>query len=215
MTPIVPAIIPKSAEDLKQTLAKLPFVHEVQIDVVDGKFVPFTSWPYSPSGIPKDLKTETDKFTIEIDLMVKEPVVAATAWLEAGADMLVFHIESLSLERLKMFKATTSVSIGVSALNDTPLEVFLPYIEVADYVQLMGISQIGTQGQGFDERVLERIIAIKTKFKNKLISIDGSVNKNTILALKEAGADRFVTGSAILSAENPQQAYLELYSLIN
>lgn len=215
MIPIVPAIIPKSLEHLESMLDRVSFATEVQIDVVDGRFVPFASWPYQPNGQPIDIKDKTDQFTLEVDLMVFDQVEAGKAWLTAGADTLVFHAEGIELEILKKFIADTSISIGVSALNDTPLDVFLPYVEVADYVQLMGIAEIGAQGQIFDERVLDRIKELKKIFPNLTISIDGSVNKHTIRPLCEAGADRLVSGSAIFSADDTQKAYEELVAKTN
>ena len=99
--PVVPAIIPKSADHLKETLQQFSFLHEIQIDVVDGSFVPFTSWPYEPIGNPSDLAAYLEPFTVEVDLMVSKPVEAALAWQAAGAEMLVFHIESISFEELE------------------------------------------------------------------------------------------------------------------
>ncbi len=214
MLPIVPAIIPRSSEEVKSLLSRLDFSPEIHLDVVDGKFVPFTSWPYEPIGSPSEIMPETDKFTLEVDLMVNNPIVAAKDWMAAGADMLVFHVESINLETFKHFIQETSISIGVSALNDTPLETLLPYVGLADYVQLMGIAKIGSQGQDFDKRVLARIAAIKQNFPKQAITIDGSVNKDTAVLLKEAGADRLVVGSAIISATNPLAAYLELTALV-
>jgi ribulose-phosphate 3-epimerase len=82
-----------------------------------------------------------------------------------------------------------------------------------DYVELMGIDEIGRQGQPFDERVLQRIRDIKAKYPDLEVSIDGSVNEDTLPRLKEAGADRFVVGSAILNAENPEAMHKKLSRL--
>jgi ribulose-phosphate 3-epimerase len=213
MIPIVPAIIPKSAEEILATLPRLSFSHEIHIDVVDGKFVPFTSWPYCPAGEPKAVSHATDRFTLEVDLMVEDPLIAADSWIKAGADMLVFHIESIELESFSRFVETAKVSVGVSALNSTSFDVLKKYAAVADYVQLMGIAKIGAQGQPFDESVLERIKEIKSTFPKLPITIDGSVNKNTIKRLLKAGADRFICGSAIVGAENPYEAHAELLQL--
>lgn len=213
--PVVPAIIPNSKEELVETLSKLSFVHEVQIDVVDGKFVPFTSWPYEPKGTPIETKVHTDKFTIEVDLMTSQPLVAANEWIKAGADMLVFHVETVNLEAFANFVETCEVSVGVSMSGNTSLETFLPYVELADYVQLMGIATIGAQGQSFDEGVIEKIKILKQKFPDTLISIDGSVNEETIVRLKEAGAHRFVSGSAILKQDSFEEAYKNLLALVN
>ena len=74
MIPIVPAIIPKSAAEILELLPRLRFAPEIHVDVVDGQFVPYTSWPYSPVGVPTEVRSETDKFTLEVDLMVADPL---------------------------------------------------------------------------------------------------------------------------------------------
>lgn len=215
MIPIVPAIIPKSEDQLRLMLSKLDFSTEIHIDVVDGEFVPYVSWPYDPVGEPLTIKDMTDGFTLEVDLMVSKPLPEAEKWIEAGADMLVFHVETIGLQDFTNFVQQTSVSIGISALNDTSTDIVLKYIAVADYVQLMGIAKIGAQGQSFDDRVLERIGMIKKDFLNLPISVDGSMNKETILKVKEAGANRIIVGSAVVLAENPYASYVELLNLAN
>ncbi len=60
----------------------------------------------------------------------------------------------------------------------------------------MGISEIGLQGQEFDERVLDKIRDIKDVNPHILIQVDGSVNNSTIEILEQAGVERFVVGSA-------------------
>lgn len=210
MKPIVPALIPKSAEALRTTLGQLKFSPEIHVDVVDGKFVPFVSWPYEPSGNPIEVKSSTDPYTLEVDLMVEDPLKVAEEWIKAGADMLVFHVETISYEDFLDFTMSTSISVGISALNDTPLEVFKPYIKVADAIQLMGIAKIGAQGLPLDERVFERIEELKREFPHHPITIDGSVNMETIKRLDKAGADRFICGSAIVKASDPLLAYQKL-----
>jgi pentose-5-phosphate-3-epimerase len=61
----------------------------------------------------------------------------------------------------------------------------------------MGIEHVGAQRQDFDERVLQQIRSVKSTYPNLKVSVDGSVNKGTIHALVEAGADRLVIGSAL------------------
>ena len=210
MKPIVPAIIPQSAEALRSTLEKLKFSPEIHVDVVDGKFVPFVSWPYEPAGNPLQVKASTDSYTLEVDLMVEDPLKAAREWIKAGADMLVFHVENISYEDFSNFMKTTSISVSISALNETTLEIFKPYIKLADAIQIMGITKIGAQGQPLDERVFHRITELKRDFPRHPITIDGSVNRETIKRLSRAGADRFICGSAIVGAGDPLLAYQKL-----
>ncbi len=215
MIPVVPALIPSSDTDVRETLSRLSFSHEIHLDMVDGKFVPNFSWPYDPEGNLADVKDCTDKFSLEVDLMVEDPLSMAVECITAGADMLIFHLETITLENFKNFHEFTHVTTGISAHGDTSIDTLLEYAQHADYVQLMGIREVGAMKQPFDEEVFKKIKAVKTAFPEKTISIDGSVNKDTIVRLKEAGADRFIVGSAITLQEDPQAAHAELCSLIN
>jgi ribulose-phosphate 3-epimerase len=213
--PIVPAIIPKSQKEVIEFSKTLSFSPEFHLDLVDGKFVRSISWPYDPVGDPKTVKQYLDFYTLEVDLMVEDPIPAAREWVEAGADMFVFHVETLPLEMVKNFSEENNVSVGVSAHGDTSLDTLSKYAEVSDYIQLMGIYQIGAQGLPFDENVLEKIAELKKRFPLKSITIDGSVNKDTIARLAEAGADRFICGSAIVKQVDPESAHKYLSSLIS
>jgi ribulose-phosphate 3-epimerase len=213
--PIVPACIPETREAVIAFSEAVSFTNEIQIDVVDGQFVTNVSWPYVPPGEPKTIKHATDPFTLEVDLMVQKPVAAAEDWLQAGADMLVFHVESISIETFKTFVEECPVSVGIACHGDTTLGTLYEYAAVADYVQLMGIKEIGVQGAAFDEAVLTKIKGVKQQFPHKMVSIDGSVNKDTISVLRDAGADRFVAGSAIMKARDQRAAYEELLVRVN
>jgi ribulose-phosphate 3-epimerase len=213
--PIVPAVIPRSNEALRKECERLAFSREFHLDLVDGQFVPTTSWPYEPSGEPRAMKHALDAFTLEVDLMVAEPLSAATAWIEAGADMLVFHVETISLEHFREFVEATDVSVGISAHGDTTTETLKEYAAHADYVQVMGIYEIGAQGQPFYAPALERISALKQAFPDTMVSVDGSVNADTIADIQAAGADRFVVGSAIVLQSDPEAAHSALQALIH
>ncbi|MBF9662188.1 hypothetical protein, partial [Streptococcus pseudopneumoniae] len=68
--------------------------------------------------------------------MVEDSLTAGQAWMDAGADLLVFHAETTSVDTVKYFAETYDVTIGISALNDAPHEILLPYLEQVDYVQI-------------------------------------------------------------------------------
>jgi ribulose-phosphate 3-epimerase len=208
--PVVPAIIPRSAAALAESASVLSFSLELHVDVVDGVFVPHTSWPYLPAGDPLEITSVTDRFTLEVDLMVHEPLPAAGKWIAAGADMLVFHVETIPLDVFRTFTETAKVTVGVSAHLSTPDELLFSYLPYADYVQVMGISEIGAQGKSFDERALTRIMAIRSRAPELLVSVDGSVNRDTLPRLKEAGARRFIVGSALVAAPDPAVAHYAL-----
>lgn len=214
-SPIVPAIIPRTCDELIQFAQQLIWSQELHLDLVDGQFVEAVSWPYDPVGEPLSVKPQLDVYTLEVDLMVAEPIAAATRWVEAGADMLVFHVETVPLEVFQNFADDTQASVGVSAHGATSLDLLSSYAEHADYIQLMGIYEIGAQGLPFDEAVLDKVRELKRRFPKMMISVDGSVNTYTIARLKGAGVDRFICGSAIVRQPDPEAAHAALTKLIS
>jgi len=215
MSPIVPALIPTSFAHIEETLASITsFTHEIQIDIVDGVFVPFVSWPYGVGDRVEDLANYTQSCLIELDCMMMNPESVIEDYLRAGVRRVIVHLESTkNLSHILILKERYDFKLGLSILNDTPIDVLTDVINCADYIQLMGIAQIGSQGQPFDVRVITRIHDIKKAYPNLLISIDGSVNSETVVPLFKAGADRCVVGSAILSQNDPEHAYRALVSL--
>lgn len=211
---IIPAIIPSTLNDLRDQLELLSFADTIQIDLVDGNFVSNISWPYE---LGSDISEAADMLAgrqFEVDLMVREPLVAANQWLSIGASSIVFHLESFDdPEDILNLKNDFDFSLGVAVNNDTELEKLFSLVDNIDFVQLMGIAEIGSQGQPFDSRVIQHIVTLRSLYPDLVISIDGGVNEETITALKEAGANRFVVGSTILNAEDPQKKYEELLKI--
>jgi len=206
-SPIIPAIIPSTLSDLRQLVSRLAGLPEIHLDVVDGIFVPFISWPYNSQELPRVAKESLDVFSLEVDLMVNKPLSAAHNWIEAGADQLVFHVETISLASFKDFTDNTNMTIGISSNNDTDFNILKEYLPYADYVQVMGIGAIGTQGQPFDVRSLNRIAMIRENFPNLAISIDGSVNAETLPKLVSLKLNRYIIGSAIIKQDDQILAY--------
>jgi ribulose-phosphate 3-epimerase len=212
-SPIVPAIIPQSYDDLVAQVGKITGLPEVHVDVVDGVFVPSISWPYIGGDDVVRAFDLLAVFSLEVDLMVAKPLPAAEAWLKAGADQLVFHIETISVEAFKAFTDECKVSVGVSLNSATPLSQLHPYLPYADYIQCMGIASIGSQGQPFDESVIARLTQLQNEYPNLPLSIDGSVNQNTIPLLAPLKLPRLIVGSAIMGAADAKEAYHTLTTL--
>jgi ribulose-phosphate 3-epimerase len=212
MNTVVPAVIPQSFDHLRDAIVSIEScAPEVQIDIVDGKFVPFTSWPYRGSGSVMLLRECTEDMTIEVDLMIEHPEKAIPLYAQAGVRKIVVHLESVTdLNLIRELQAKYGFTLGLSILNDTPLSKITDTLKEGDYVQLMGIKDIGSQGQPFDERVLERVATLRLAHPELTISIDGSVNPETLPRLKASGANRFVSGSAILGQPDPTAAYTEM-----
>lgn len=205
---IVPAVIPTSLPHLKELLAQLGPIPELHLDVVDGVFVSNISWPYNQNDTSlQSVRTILDVYTLEVDLMVVDPQTAAESWIREGADRLVFHTETISAADFKLFADRTNVTVGISAKNATSFEELEPYLVTADFVQVMGIAEIGAQGQPFDNRALERITTLQERYPNLALSLDGSVNSATLVNLLKLNLDRYIMGSAVMTAPDPYAAY--------
>lgn len=221
MTEIIPALIPHTFKDIEDTISSIGgFTNVIQIDIVDGVFVPFVSWPYpnTPDDVFaqfQSLKHVTGKCSVEIDAMIQNPELYMSAWIESGVSRIIVHVESTEKLAEIVGMNRKEVKLGLSLNNDTLIEaiptVLFPHI---DFIQVMGIKAIGSQGQPFDDRALARIRTLKILHKDLSISVDGSVNETTLPLLRSAGAERFVVGSAILNAPDPKSMHEALMKII-
>ena len=232
MIEIIPAVMPISTTDLQSKLAQVAgHMSVAQIDVMDGKFVKNVSWPYTEdeeyfqgilhedAGLPY-----WDQFDFEVDLMIVRPEEVINDWITAGVRRIVVHQESTDkLEQiLKDFRERFPKSeqpdvfdceIGIAQDIDTPIESLFPYLGQIDFVQFMGISEIGVQGNPFDERVLDKIHALREHAPETIISVDGGVSLDTAPELIAAGVTRLVVGSAIFKSEDIGQTIKEFKNL--
>jgi len=223
---IIPAILPKDfAELCEQVDLVKGLVKTVQIDVCDGQFTPQPSWPYRKpdDSFDKIIHEEEGmpawkELDYEIDLMInyKSPEQIQN-WIMAGATRLVIHAESKG-DLDEAFRVAGIQETGIALDIETPLDVIgSPRCQNPDmcikFVQLMGIDQIGFQGQAFDDKVIARVKEVKVMYPHLLVSIDGGVTLENAPKLIAVGADRLVIGSAIFQSDNPIDAVMKFKEL--
>lgn len=173
MHEIIPAILPKSTEDLEQQARELPgSITSIHLDVLED-----------------DVWGEFNQ-DFEAHLMVKEPEKIAHTWIERGAKRLIVH--SLSGEFTK-FRDRAEIGLGIELKQN--LDEIWPLIDLVDFVHFMSIEEIGAQGHPFSDLVFDRIKAVQEKHPELPISVDGGVNIFNYEKLIETGADRLVVGS--------------------
>ena len=97
---------------------------------------------------------------------------------------------------------------------DIELSVIEPHLDKIDFVQLMGIREVGRQGQPFAEETFARVKDLRTRYPELEIAVDGGVNEGNIPGLIEAGANRLAPGSAIAKQADPKAVYLALKKLL-
>ena len=232
MIQVVPAILVQTLAEIETALAKFNGVtSSVQIDVVDGVFAPNKTWPFAQGG-----QEELDKmlhngrgsplwkdFDVEIDLMVQDVVKEAERWVQAGASRIVVHIKSsgarealLSYQHMRG-EGGGRVLLGIALqAHDSP-DALLPFEGIYDFVQVMGIDHEGFQGEPPDphHKATELIKKIHADFPSLPLSVDGGIRMENILKFVEAGANRLVVGSLILSREDVKQALREIIEEAN
>lgn len=228
MIDIIPAILPKNYEELKNQIALVRgIVPIVQIDLCDGVFVPSQTWPFSTGGADDInfsliLNEEEgmpfwEDIDFELDLMVSDAVQNFDIYTKLSPKRIVFHVEAVGdIEEFKDFVEgidvyiRDSIEIGIAVNTTTEIESIFSVVNYVDFVQCMGIEKIGFQGQEFDARVLSQIEKLKTEFPDLVISVDGAVSLETAESLKKRGASRLIAGSVIFKSEDIRDTINEL-----
>ena len=220
MVTVLPSLPAQSFAEIESlTSALAGEVENIQIDLVDGVFAPFTSWPFiepDPAAELARLKTVAETFVLEVDCMVKEPEQYLDTLVALGTKRIIVHLGSTSkYEKIFAHRDMHGYQLGFASTSVVPLSEMMQYVPQLDFVQFMGIKEVGQQGQPFDEAILEHIIAVHSAYPHLEIMVDGSVNAATIPALVEAGVTRLAPGSAIAKQADPLLAYRELAALAN
>ena len=231
MIDVIPAILPRDYEDMKNKIALIRGIAPVvQIDLCDGQFVNSKTWPYSTGGFEdfnfvRILNEEEgmpfwEDVDFELDLMVSDAVINFDIYTKLSPKRICFHIEAVGdIEEFKNFLegmdvyVRDAIQIGIAINTTTPLEQIFPLVNYVDFIQCMGIEHIGFQGEPFDERVLENVKILKEKYPDLIISVDGAVSFETAQDLINAGVSRLIAGSVIFKSENIKDTINELESL--
>jgi pentose-5-phosphate-3-epimerase len=156
---------------------------------------------------------EWETLSYAADIMCENPIQYFKHLLAMGFSEFVIHFRSiqdpnltLTVERfgeIEKFCSDFMIDLTISIDIKTDLEDFIKFTKKFEnsiawkQIQIMGIENIGVQGESFDERVLEIIKKIKTEFPEKEIMMDGGMNSESIEKCKKVGAKLFVVGSAL------------------
>jgi ribulose-phosphate 3-epimerase len=182
----------------------------LHLDIMDGHFVPNLSF-----GLPVvEAVRRTTDLPLDVHLMISEPGRYVERFRRAGADLITIHIEAVPQPRplLQQIRALGAV-VGLSLDPPTPVAAIEPYLEQCDLVLVMSVMP-GFGGQDFEPVALEKLQRLReTARPELLLSVDGGVNAETIGPCAEAGADLFITGSALFSEHNYRQTMEEFTSL--
>ncbi len=178
------------------------------VDVMDGHFVPNLSY-----GIPlvRALKKHC-KIPLDVHIMVSNPDQVALDYVDAGADILVFHVEAaVHAHRLIQAIHARGAKAGLAINPGTSLTLLEPLLPYVDLVNIMSVNP-GFGGQSFIPESIERIrtlhkmLEARRRVDQVYIEVDGGVNDETVESVVAAGANLLVAGTFFYGAANRKQA---------
>lgn len=172
-------------------------VDRIQIDVMDGRFVPNITFGTQAVASLRPLT----HLTLEVHLMVEPPEDFIEPFAEAGADTIIVHQEATPhLHRAIQHIHALGKKAGVAINPSTPVAFLSEIIGYLDLVLVMTVNP-GFGGQEFIMETLPKIREVRRQI-NEMgltceVEVDGGINLETAPLVVEAGADVLVAGSAV------------------
>jgi ribulose-phosphate 3-epimerase len=207
---IHPSILAADFLNLQSELLSISSADAVHVDVMDNHFVPNLTF-----GLPVVSRIVAgSSIPVDVHLMISNVDEFAVGYADTGAASVTFHQEAsediVSLSR-RIRNAGSRSAIAVKP--STGIDLVLKNLHEFDMVLIMTVEP-GFGGQRFIESTLDKVVALRVEI-DKLglevrLQVDGGVNSATVKLAADAGADTFVAGSAIFSAENRKQRIKEL-----
>lgn len=198
MVRVIPAILVNDqAEFTRRVSAVSEMIDLVQIDVMDGQFVPQISW-----ADPVKIKTLNLSVFFEAHLMIREPEKIIARWV-AVADRIIFHFESTARPQICIKQIREyNKKVGLAINPETSVRMVVDLLPQVDVVTVMAVKP-GRMGQAFIEETKQKITDLHRQFPALSIEVDGGVKKERLAELYNLGVREFVLGSAIFNAAEP------------
>ncbi len=166
----------------------------VHIDVMDGCFCPQLT--VGPPVIAA-LRTRLRK---DVHLMIEDPIDKVGAYVDAGADMLTFHVEATRHPHRVLQALGSSVTRGIALNPGTPVEVLEPLLDDVELVLVLAVNP-GWGGQRFAPNTRRRLAAVREMIdrsgRDVMLGVDGGVSRENANSIAAMGVDLIVAGSAV------------------
>ena len=175
----------------------------VHIDVMDGHFVPNIT---IGAPVVRCLRKST-ALPFDVHLMIDEPLRYIADFAQAGADRITFHTEAESGvgETIDAILAAGKEA-GLAVKPGTDITEVYPYLDRLSMVLVMTVEP-GFGGQSCRADMLPKIRTLREECVRRGlpeldIQVDGGISAQTIGDVAAAGANGFVSGSALFSSKD-------------
>ena len=183
----------------------------VHFDVMDNHFVPnLTIGPLICQAIRPHVTID-----IDVHLMVEPVDTLVPMFAKAGANIITFHPEaSRHIDRTLGLIRDNGCKAGLVFNPATPLDFLKHVMDKLDIILLMSVNP-GFGGQKFIPSTMQKLRATRLLIDEHMtaggqdiwLEVDGGVKADNIAAIKAAGADTFVAGSAVFAAPDDDGGY--------
>ena len=189
--------------------AGLDFIH---LDVFDGHFVPDLGFPPRTIAALRPLT----KLPFEVHLGALDPLRFVPHLVDAGADLIVFHAESVTMLYEAIFAVRDQgVQVGLAFGLGTSLTMLEPVITLVDAVLLLSrVTGEGARGAAFNPLVLPRLRTVRTLAEATGTSVDiqvaGGETRAHVADLVTAGATTLALGGGLYKVPDMAQEVAEI-----
>lgn len=208
MTKISPSILACDFARLGEEIEsiRLGGAEMAHLDVMDGIFVTNISF-----GLPviESIRKSTSMF-LDVHLMITKPERYIERFIDAGADLVTFHIEATDCpdKCIEIIKSKGKLA-AISVKPNTPIEEIYPYLDRCDMILVMTVEP-GYGGQALIPECLEKVKKLKAEIDKRGlavdIQVDGGINEKNAADAKAAGANVLVAGSAVFKYDDRKAA---------